>query len=402
MPNRLSIVISAPYTTGFAKVAPMTISSKTLAWRIALCSILTALIAGCENNEPTPAQVRAQITRLIPATVEDREGWAADIQYAFVALKIEASPQNICSVLAVTEQESTFTANPTVPNLGGIAIREIEERAARYHLPAFAVRGALQIESPNGDTWEARIKSARTEKELSDLYEEMTASVPMGKRLLARANPVHTGGPMQVSIGYAQSHANKRSYPYETEASIRHEVFTRRGGMYFGIAHLLEYPTSYDKKLFRFADYNAGHYASRNAAFQNAVAVATGIPLDLDGDLIRYKKDKNRNSVSATESAVRSMATNLGMTYEQIHAGLLTSDKQHFEDSELYTRVFAIADKRNGKALPHATLPRIRLQSPKITRKLTTEWFANRVNQRYRKCMARSEGWKASTVLHQP
>jgi hypothetical protein len=386
------IVISAPSPQSFAKVASMTISCKTPAWRIALLTMLVLLLAGCETNEPTPAEVRAHIKHLIPATVKDRDGWAADIQYAFVALKIEASPQNMCSVLAVTQQESTFTANPIVPNLGAIALKEIEDRAARYHLPAFAVRGALQLKSPNGDTWQARITATQTEKELSDLFEEMTASVPMGKRLLARANPVHTGGPMQVSIAYAEAHANKRSYPYETEASIRHEVFTRRGGMYFGIAHLLEYPTSYDKKLFRFADYNAGHYASRNAAFQNAVAVATGIPLDLDGDLIRYKKAKNKNSLSATESAVQKMATNLEMSYEQIHAALLKSNQQSFEDSELYHRVFVVADKRNGKALPHATLPRIRLQSPKITRKLTTEWFANRVNQRYRKCMARNEG----------
>ena len=34
-------------------------------------------------------------------------------------------------------------------------------------------------------------------------------------------------------------------------------------------------------------------------------------------------------------------------------------------------------------------MPRIRLESPKITRKLTTEWFANRVNTRYRSCLAR-------------
>ncbi len=370
----------------------MIISSKTSAWRIALFTIVAALLAACESNEPTPAEVRAHIARLMPVTVKDREGWAADIQYAFVALKIEASPENMCAVLAITEQESTFTANPTVPNLGAIALKEIETRATRYHIPAFAVRAALQINSPNGDAWEKRITSARTEKELSDLFEEMTASVPMGKRLLARANPVHTAGPMQVSVAYAEAHANKHSYPYETDASIRHEVFTRRGGMYFGIAHLLDYQTSYGKKVFRFADYNAGHYASRNAAFQNAVAIATGIALDLDGDLIRYKKDKNKNSVSATEFAVQSMATNLDMTSEQIHSTLLKSSQQAFEDSELYNRIFAIADKRNGKPLPHATLPHIQLQSPKITRKLSTEWFANRVNQRYRQCMTRSEG----------
>jgi Protein of unknown function (DUF1615) len=37
-------------------------------------------------------------------------------------------------------------------------------------------------------------------------------------------------------------------------------------------------------------------------------------------------------------------------------------------------------------------MPRIRLDSPKITRKLTTEWFATRVDTRYRRCMARANG----------
>ena len=326
----------------------------------------------------------------MPATIKDRDGWATDIQYAVSSLKIEPSSQNLCSILAVTEQESTYNANPPVPGLGKIALKEIETRAARFKIPAFAVHGALQFESPNGESWETRIASVRTEKELSDIFEEMIASVPMGKRLLGRLNPVHTGGPMQVSIAYAQAHAKLHPYPYHAEdTSIRHEVFSRRGGMYFGIAHLLDYETSYDKPLFRFADFNAGHYASRNAAFQNAVAVATGVGLDLDGDLILYKKDKT--FISATELAVRSMAADLGMTSEQIHQALMQSREHRFERSELYIRVFDIAQQRNGKPLPHATLPRIRLQSPKITRKLTTEWFATRVNKRYRNCMSRAE-----------
>jgi Protein of unknown function (DUF1615) len=356
---------------------------RSVFWHLATLVLPLLLLASCTENQPTPEEIRAQIKPLIPATVKDRDGWASDIQYALGALKIDPSPENICAVLAVTEQESGFVANPAVPNLGAIALKEIEERAARYHLPTFAVRGALQIDAPNGDTWENRINAARTEKELSDIFEEMIASVPMGKRLLSRLNPVHTGGPMQVSIVFAESHANRRSYPYQTDASIRHEVFTRRG-----IAHLLDYKTSYDKKVFRFADYNAGHHASRNAAFQNAVSVATGITLDLDGDLIRYKKDRNKKSVSVTEAAVQSMAVNLGMTNEEIHGALLLSGQKSFEDSTLYNRVFTIADKRKGKPLPRAVVPRIQLQSPKITRKLTTEWFAKRVNNRYQKCMA--------------
>ena len=35
-------------------------------------------------------------------------------------------------------------------------------------------------------------------------------------------------------------------------------------------------------------------------------------------------------------------------------------------------------------------VPQIRLQSPKITRKLTTEWFANRVDEHRKECLSRS------------
>jgi hypothetical protein len=55
----------------------------------------------------------------------------------------------------------------------------------------------------------------------------------------------------------------------------------------------------------------------------------------------------------------------------------------------LYERVFAMAERASGKPLARAVVPRITLRSAKITRKLTTEWFATRVAARYRTCLAR-------------
>jgi len=213
--------------------------------------------------------------------------------------------------------------------------------------------------------------------------------VPLGERLFARLNPVRTGGPMQVGIAFSEEHASNRPYPYPLAGSIRNEVFTRRGGMYFGIAHLLDYPASYERHRYRFADFNAGRYASRNAAFQSAVSLVSGIPLELDGDLIRFDEDASKPG--STELAVRAIAARIGMSQREIRSALEQGDSHAFEQSELYGKVFELADRLDRRPVPRAVVPKIALKSPKITRKLTTEWFADRVDERHRRCLARAE-----------
>jgi hypothetical protein len=334
--------------------------------------------------ELTPGQIRAQIVRLMPAKTPDREGWAADIQSAFTAQALDPSTENLCSVLAVTEQESTYQVDPAVPGMAKIARGEIDRRAARLHIPQLLVRRALQIRSPNGKTYAARLDVARTEKDLSAIFDDFISMVPMGQTLFGSLNPVHTGGPMQVSIAFAEKQAE--NYPYPVDGTIRREVFSRRGGMYFGIAHLLGYPADYPKSLYRFADFNAGWYASRNAAFQSAVSQATGIKLALDGDLIRY----DSTSPSATELAVRSLGKRLGLSNSAIFSQLKQGDTLDFQETEVYERVFELAEQTAGKPLPRAILPGIALQSPKITRDLTTAWFAQRVDDRRERCVQRA------------
>lgn len=350
-----------------------------------------ALLAGCATPRPAqvsrrPAEVRAQIVRLMPAKIRDREGWATDIYAAFATLDIEPTTQNLCATLAVIEQESTFTVSPVVPGLGRIARTEIEHRAEQHHVPLLVVKGALLLSSPNGKRYGERIDSARTERELSGIYEDLISSVPLGRRLFADSNPVHTAGPMQVSVAFAEQHVREHPYPYPIDGSIRHEVFTRRGGVYFGIAHLLGYPEGYAQPIYRFADFNAGWYASRNAAFQQAISLASGIPLALDGDVVNY----DSGGVGATERATRSLSSRLDLSDAQIHRALEKGESVEFEQTTLYQRVFALAESVERRPLPRAEIPRIDLRSPKITRKLTTLWYANRVNQRYGNCMAKA------------
>jgi hypothetical protein len=351
-----------------------------------------ALMSACTNpslREPPidPDVARAEIARRIPPKIAGREAWAIDIFAAFEALSIRPTTENICAVIAVTEQESTFEASPAVPGLAAIARREIDSRAARYHIPAMAVNAALAVKSPTGATYRERLDKVKTEKELNDIFADFTNMVPLGGRLFGDLNPVRTGGPMQVSIAYAEQHADAKKYPYPVHSTIRNEVFTRRGGMYFGIAHLLDYPVEYDDMVYRFADFNAGHYASRNAAFQNAVSVLTKTPLALDGDLLLH--GSAANDPSRTELAIRKLADRLELNDAAIRRDLERGDASDFADTKLYKKVFSLGDRSRTTPLPRAVVPKIRLESPKIRSKLTTEWFAKRVDERYEKCLLR-------------
>ncbi|HJR28387.1 MAG TPA: DUF1615 family protein, partial [Pseudomonas sp.] len=63
------------------------------------------VLAGCgtqRTQEPLPrkpAEVKAEIVRLLPARTVDPQGWATDIYAAFAAQKISPTTQNLCSVL---------------------------------------------------------------------------------------------------------------------------------------------------------------------------------------------------------------------------------------------------------------------------------------------------------------
>lgn len=357
--------------------------------RVLWGSVLLIAVAGCATQglKSTPrstSDVNADLLRILPAQISDREGWARDIAVSFTAQGLDASQENLCAVVAVTAQESTFQVDPVVPDLPNIAKREIERRTQAMHLPDFLVNAALGIKSPTGKTYKQRLDTVRTEKQLSEIFDDFIGMVPMGRQLFGGLNPVHTGGPMQVSIAFAQTHT--QDYPYTVDGSIRREVFTRRGGMYFGIAHLLGYPAHYDSVLYRFADFNAGWYASRNAAFQAAVSRLSGIDLALDGDLLI----RGAIEPSQTERAVRAIRRQLDINETRIRPELEKGDSVEFEKTDLYERVFEMADRDAGKPVPRAMLPGIRLKSPKITRNLTTAWFANRVYDRWKQCMSRA------------
>jgi hypothetical protein len=368
--------------------------------RLAAVGVLALALAGCAGRPLSPpmrpAAARARIAALLPASVSDRAGWAADVQAAFAALGIAPETSNICAVIAVTGQESSFEADPSVPDLPRIAREEIDRRAGRLGIPALAVHVALRIPSGDGRSYGERIDAARTERDLSEIFDGFIGEIPLGRRLFGGLNPVRTGGPMQVSVAFAERQAQSGGYPYPVAGSIRDEVLTRRGGLYFGIAHLLDYPAAYDDLLYRFADFNAGRWASRNAAFQDAVSRASGIPLALDGDLVGPAREAGAPP-GPTELAVRALGPRIGADDGEIERALARGDGPDFEHTSVYQRVFALAEEVEARPLARARVPDIELRGPKLSRTRTTRWFADRVNERYEACVARAAG---STRAH--
>ncbi len=364
---------------------------------LGLIALFCLVLAGCATPEkPSPvAQARAMsekpkpvpeerrsikpitglalVVRLLPPGVADREGWAEDIHGALTQLGIEPHAGNICAVVAITELESGFRADPPGPDLAAIARRELERRRAAAGIPRFLVQAALALPSSDGRSYAERLQRVGTERQLSDLYEDFARRMPLPKTFFAAENPVRTGGPMQVSIPFARAHAAARPYPYGVK-SIRDEVFTRRGGLYFGVAHLLDYPAPYDEPIYRFADYNAGRYASRNAAFQRALGELAGEPLVLDGDLLER-----------TERAALRLAPKLGLGADDIRRDLALATEARFERTPLYAKVFALA----GRGAPRAVVPAIEVKTAKTRRILTTDGFAKRAVGRFLACMAR-------------
>ena len=353
---------------------------------------LTILSAGCASGPPAPApsaisplRARAMMDASVPRTAPDRSGWVADMYAAFTALSIEPTHDNICAVAAVIAQESGFRVDPVIPNLPAVAWREIDHRAEHAGVPIFIVHTALKLTSSTGRSYAARIDVARTEKDLSDIYEDFIGAVPMGRTLFAERNPIRTRGPMQVNIAFAEQYAADKPYPYPVKVSIADEVFTRRGSLYFGTAHLLDYAAPYDSYLYRFADFNAGQYASRNAAFQTAVSAISGTPLTADGALLPRGGDEK--DPGSTELALRALAPRLNLDDGAIHSALEQGRSGSFVRTSLYLRVFALADRAAGRPMPREWVPHIQLHGPKISRNLTTAWYADRVDQRFKRCL---------------
>ena len=353
----------------------------------------------------TPGEVYLLIKHARP-NVKEPDGWAADLRDVMQAQAIPATRENVCAAIAVIDQESNFTANPTVPGLGKLAEKALGEKLG--HVPFLSSMAMDWLDNhPKGETsYLQRIRTSRTERDLDLTYRAMVndlgAATNMSfivqsgllNRMIEQRNNISTVGSMQVSTRFALDEARKLRYLPMTlsdDYAVRDELYTRRGGIYYGVKQLLGYNSGYNQKIYRFADFNAGRYSSRNAAFQHIISTLTKQILARDGDLLLYDKSgQPLSSISATEKALRELSSskNLGLADAQISSDLLLEKDDSFATTQTYLAIKNYYLRTTGKPAPFAELPGIDLTSPKLSHKMTTASYAASVDKRYNKCIA--------------
>lgn len=350
-----------------------------------------------------------QTTKLIRAAeknVRDANGWAIDLHDVLDAHDLAASKENICAAIAIIDQESSFEADPQVPGLG-----KLSEAALRKKLFKIPVGGALALawleKNPTAEeSFMARIRNAKTERDLDLAYRSLVefgarssnldAVFRLGllNQLIENKNEIDTAGSMQVSVNFALEEAKIQKWlpmTLDDVYAVRDQLYTRRGGMFYGVKQLMGYDTGYAQKIFRFADFNAGRYAARNAAFQKLLSEMSGETLAADGDLLSYGKDgKAQSRVTASEQAVQkaSLKHKLGLDDKQIRADLVREKQLGFTGTRTFIALRQRYQSVRGKRAAFAVLPEIELKSEKLSRIYSTRRFAESVNKRYQACVA--------------
>ena len=371
-----------------------------------LAAVLLAISTTSVSADTITVGQTTRLIRLAEKNVVDANGWAIDLHDVLIQHELDVSPENACAAIAVIDQESGFVADPIVPGLGKLSEDAIRQKLGKFPIAGKAMLSWLERTPSPDASFMARIRAARTERDLDLAYRSLVdylgkntsldfvMQLGLLNKLIEDKNEIDTAGSMQVSVRFSLAEAGKRRWLPATLSDIyavRDQLYTRHGGMFYGIKQLMGYETGYSRKIYRFADYNAGRYASRNAAFQQTVARLSGEKLTLDGDLLSYGKDgKALAKVTATEVAMRkaSKILKLGLLDEQIRADFLREKELGFTGTRTFIAVrdrFAVAF---GKPPAFATFPEIWLSNPKLSRKFTTRRFAESVEKRYQACMA--------------
>jgi hypothetical protein len=372
------------------------------------------LAAACRQSaapppppRPGPALDLAQVQQAFPPGLVDGQGWARDLLTAFSRAGVTADATRVCGAVAILRQESGFQADPPVANLGMLVRKRLTEEAERYGpLGPRALKELLAERAPDDRrTFDERVRRLRTERELDLLFRDMleaerrrhpamvaTANLLdtlIRGRKLDDLNPVTTAGSMQVSVRWALAHAKELGMPTD-ELEVRDALYTRAGGLRFGVARLWTYPAAYRNRCG--SSLPCWGVAPRNAAIQRALAKLTGVPVAADGDLVAFGPDgQPRPEDSDTLKAFRLFRDKFAPTLSdaQLRRDVQAGKGPELEQSPTLAALRRAYREQTGQPLPAAAMPELELKSPKIRHGYTTAAYAKSVDGHSRACLQR-------------
>ena len=154
-----------------AKVGAMDFRRSLRPLRRWLCALAwLALLAGCarphvEAPQRRPADVRAQIVRLLPADTADRAGWAADLYAAFAAQQIEPTRTEPLRGAGSGRPGVELPGRSGLPGLVGSRGRRSTAAPTAPSSRNSSCSAALPLKSPDGRSYGDRLASVRTERD---------------------------------------------------------------------------------------------------------------------------------------------------------------------------------------------------------------------------------------------
>ncbi|WP_370458964.1 DUF1615 family protein [Aggregicoccus sp. 17bor-14] len=374
------------------------------------CALLACARGGTREPPPLPRLTAELAARLLPPRVPaaEREGWSRDVLAALDAHELPPDAPHLCGVFAIIEQESGFQANPVVPELPRIVREGLEAKAKKLGpLGRPALERMLAGKAPGQSlTFAQRLERVRTERDLDLVFRELleyhrhahpftfgaanVLNALFGSQSFEDMNPITTAGSMQVSVRWAQELAEQR---HQSTDTVRDELYTRHGGVFYGTARLWGYEAAYAEPLYRFADYNAGPYSSRNAALQAQLNTLLGLQLLEDGDLLAYDVDgrpsrEDSRTLLAFVAFARRFAPST-LSEGRVRRDLEREKTRELEETETWRTLKAVYARIQGEPAPYAQLPDVSLKSPKLKQERSTAWFARSVDTRYAACQER-------------
>lgn len=351
---------------------------------------LALFLAGCTEIRESGLSEK-QVEKLVLASSPGNpspEIWARAIKESLEELEQPVDKEHVSAVCAVISQVSAFSISPKSSRMASILRKKIEDAESNEML-RLLIETRLDQTASNGKSFRENIDSISSELDFENWYDEFT-SAKITKPILLVLNKdasdlITTAGSMQVSVKFAEEYPKKPKNA--GGGSVRDMLYTCKGGVFYGAAYLLDFRHNYDDWKYVFADFNAGHYTSRNAGFQKMLARLTRSMVDTDGDLMSYENGKP--APSDTYVTFIEYLIDQGMEFDEkeILKDFAKEKSYDFEETWSYKTVTELYKKRYGQPV-YAILPDIPLDSPKfVSKNLSTKWFANRVKGRYNHCM---------------